>query len=55
VVQAWESVKQGEQAVRQGRNILVFTIITIIFVSGHYPHSLRARISPVAAPAGIHV
>lgn len=33
VVQAWESVKQAEEAVRQGRAIMMFTVITIIFVS----------------------
>lgn len=33
VVQAWQSVQQAEEAVRQGRAIMVFTLITIIFVS----------------------
>ncbi|KAK0613539.1 hypothetical protein B0T14DRAFT_499008 [Immersiella caudata] len=32
VVQAWESVNQAEEAVRQGRAIMMFTIITIIFL-----------------------
>ncbi|KAK0718984.1 hypothetical protein B0T21DRAFT_374543 [Apiosordaria backusii] len=32
VVQAWESVKQAEEAVRQGRAIMMFTVITIIFL-----------------------
>ena len=31
-MQAWESVKQAEEAVRQGRTIMVFTIFTIIFL-----------------------
>lgn len=33
VVQAWQSVQQAEEAVKQGRAIMVFTVITIIFVS----------------------
>ena len=37
VVQAWESVNQAEEAVRQGRAIMMFTIITIIFVSCSTP------------------
>ncbi|KAK3370744.1 hypothetical protein B0T24DRAFT_299103 [Lasiosphaeria ovina] len=32
VVQAWESVNQAEEAVRQGRSIMMFTTITIIFL-----------------------
>ncbi len=32
VVQAWESVRQAEVTVLQGRAIMVFTIITIIFL-----------------------
>ncbi|KAK4167456.1 hypothetical protein QBC43DRAFT_142137 [Cladorrhinum sp. PSN259] len=32
VVQAWESVKQAEEAVRQGRAIMMFTVMTIIFL-----------------------
>lgn len=33
VVQAWQSVKYSNEAMRQGRSILVFTIVTIVFVS----------------------
>jgi hypothetical protein len=32
VVQAWQSIRHGEEAVKQGRAIMIFTIITIIFV-----------------------
>ncbi|KAK4186519.1 hypothetical protein QBC35DRAFT_554014 [Podospora australis] len=32
VVQAWESVKQAEEAVLQGRSIMMFTVITIVFL-----------------------
>ncbi|KAK3291576.1 uncharacterized protein B0H64DRAFT_366930 [Chaetomium fimeti] len=32
VVQAWESARQAEEAVRQGRAIMMFTIITIVFL-----------------------
>lgn len=33
VVQAYEAMKQGEETVRQGKAIMVFTVVTIIFVS----------------------
>jgi hypothetical protein len=33
VVQAWQSVKQSEEAVSQGRAIMMFTVVTIFFVS----------------------
>ncbi|KAM7210680.1 hypothetical protein V8F06_013941 [Rhypophila decipiens] len=32
VVQAWESAKQAEEAVRQGRSIMMFTIVTVVFL-----------------------
>ncbi len=32
VVQAWESVKQGDETVRQGRSIMFFTVFTILFL-----------------------
>jgi hypothetical protein len=36
VVEARESVKQGEETLRQGRAIMLFTIITIVFVSLYF-------------------
>ena len=33
VVGAREAVEQGEESLRQGRSIMLFTIVTIIFVS----------------------
>lgn len=33
VVQAWQSVNQSNEAIRQGRSIMIFTIVTIVFVS----------------------
>jgi hypothetical protein len=33
VVQAREAVRQAEETLRQGRSIMLFTVITIIFVS----------------------
>lgn len=33
VVQAYEAMKQGEETVRQGKAIMVFTVMTIVFVS----------------------
>lgn len=32
VVQAWQSVKQSEEAVSQGRSIMMFTVVTIFFL-----------------------
>ncbi|KAI7779467.1 hypothetical protein LA080_000847 [Diaporthe eres] len=40
VVQAWQSVKYSNEAMRQGRSILVFTIVTIVFL----PLSFMSRI-----------
>ncbi|KFA54065.1 hypothetical protein S40293_05549 [Stachybotrys chartarum IBT 40293] len=31
-VQAWQSIRHGEEAVKQGRAIMIFTVITIIFL-----------------------
>lgn len=36
VVQAYEAMKQGEETVRQGKAIMVFTVMTILFVRS--PH-----------------
>lgn len=36
-VQAWQSIRHGEEAVKQGRAIMIFTVITIIFVGGPSP------------------
>lgn len=33
VVQAREAVRQADETLRQGRSIMLFTVITIIFVS----------------------
>ncbi|KAI1377822.1 hypothetical protein F4677DRAFT_443743 [Hypoxylon crocopeplum] len=32
VVQAWQSIKQSEETIRQGRSIMMFTLVTIIFL-----------------------
>lgn len=33
VFQTWQSTKQAEETMRQGRAIIIFTVMTIIFVS----------------------
>lgn len=33
MVQAYEAMKQGEETMRQGKAIVVFTVMTIVFVS----------------------
>lgn len=35
VVQAWQSVKQGEDNQKQNVTLLVFTVVTVVFVSQH--------------------
>ncbi|OTB12173.1 hypothetical protein K445DRAFT_369569 [Daldinia sp. EC12] len=32
VVQAWQSIQQSEETVKQGRSIMVFTVVTILFL-----------------------
>ncbi|KAH9904479.1 hypothetical protein F4778DRAFT_64649 [Xylariomycetidae sp. FL2044] len=32
VVQAWQSMRQSDEAMRQGRSIMMFTIVTIVFL-----------------------
>ncbi|KAI2627735.1 hypothetical protein GGR54DRAFT_636858 [Hypoxylon sp. NC1633] len=32
VVQAWQATKQSEETIRQGRSIMIFTLVTIIFL-----------------------
>lgn len=41
VVQAWESVRQAEESVSQGRAVMMFTIVTIVFVCFPLPHANR--------------
>jgi len=38
-VEAWQSVKQSEEAVSQGRSIMMFTVVTIFFVCD--PQTIR--------------
>lgn len=46
VVQAYEAMRQGEETVRQGKAIMVFTVMTILFVrlprECHAPHRNQA-------------
>ncbi|KAI0024073.1 hypothetical protein F4780DRAFT_769011 [Xylariomycetidae sp. FL0641] len=32
VVQAWQAVRQSEESIRQGRSIMMFTLVTIVFL-----------------------
>lgn len=43
VVQAWQSMKQGEDNQRQNVTLLVFTVVTVIFVrlSFSLPHDFQ--------------
>jgi hypothetical protein len=42
IIQAWQSIRHGEEAVKQGRAIMVFTTMTILFVSD-YPRFYDRR------------
>lgn len=42
IVQAYEAMKQGEETVRQGKAIMVFTVMTIIFVRSFLPLAKRS-------------
>lgn len=48
VVQAWQAIRHGEEAVSQGRAIMIFTVITIVFVRGPILSSARPIGQPVA-------
>lgn len=37
VLQAWQAVNQAEETIRQGRSIMIFTVVTIVFVSVSHP------------------
>lgn len=41
VFQTWQSTKQAEETMRQGRAIIIFTVMTIIFVSADFPIGSR--------------
>lgn len=40
MVQAYEAMKQGEETVRQGKAIMVFTVMTIVFLPLSFMSSL---------------
>jgi hypothetical protein len=42
IVEAREAVNQAQETLRQGRSIMLFTIVTIIFVSSEEPQFLKA-------------
>lgn len=41
VLQAWLSVNQSDEAIKQSRSVMIFTIVTIVFVS----HAVKAFMS----------
>ncbi len=43
VVQAYQAMKQGEETVNQGRAIMLFTVMTIIFVRISLDRHLNSR------------
>lgn len=57
VVQAWQAVNQSNEAIKQGRSILVFTIVTIVFVSFPPRHNVWCETDGCGATASalVHV
>lgn len=54
VAQAWQAVQQADETVKQGRAIMVFTLITIVFVRVD-PEARRPSVANSAAPPVFHV
>jgi hypothetical protein len=54
VVQAYQAMKQGEETVKQGRAIMLFTVMTIIFVRAYGPDPNKLPTNPAQAAAFIH-
>jgi hypothetical protein len=41
IVQAYQAMKEGEETMRQGKTILLFTIMTVVFVMRPAPLAHR--------------
>lgn len=41
VVQAWQSMKEAEDTRKQNVTLLVFTVVTVVFVSRHFNKNMR--------------
>ncbi|KUI66265.1 hypothetical protein VM1G_02448 [Cytospora mali] len=52
VVQAWQSVEQAEEAMKQGRSIMIFTVITIVFLPLAFMSSIFGMNNPEIAGGG---
>ncbi|KUI59980.1 hypothetical protein VP1G_07196 [Cytospora mali] len=52
VVQAWQSVEQAEEAIKQGRSIMIFTVITIVFLPLAFMSSIFGMNNPEIAGGG---
>ncbi|ROV91209.1 hypothetical protein VMCG_09371 [Cytospora schulzeri] len=52
VVQAWQSVQQAEEAMRQGRAIMIFTVITIVFLPLAFMASIFGMNNPQISGQG---
>jgi len=55
IVQAYQAMKQGEETMRQGKAIMLFTIMTIIFVSPIQTLSCQILTASFAAAVVVHV
>lgn len=55
IVQAYQAMKQGEETMRQGKAIMLFTIMTIIFVSPIQTPSCQILTVSFAAAVVVHV
>lgn len=51
---AEDSAEQTKESIKQGRTIMVFTVVTIIFVSVVYPPMIQQNAKQNQAPSIIH-
>lgn len=52
VVQAWQSVQQADEGIKQGRSIMVFTVVTIVFLPLAFMSSIFGMNNPEIAGSG---
>ncbi|ORY60875.1 uncharacterized protein BCR38DRAFT_442746 [Pseudomassariella vexata] len=52
VVQAWQSGKQSDEAIKQGRSVMIFTIVTIVFLPLSFMSSIFGMNSIDFSPEG---
>ena len=54
IIEAKAAIRRADESVIQGRSIVIFTVVTIIFVSGLANPPVTRRLLTTAAPFAIH-